>query len=110
MRSPFTSRLVHSASLSAVLATSGAVAQAPEAVWYARGELSVRGFLAHADQISVVSPQTFTLDGNGVVKGSVDRRILSTAREKRVKVEPLLMNPGFDQPAIHRVLTERTVR
>jgi spore germination protein YaaH len=91
-------------------ATQAAAAQKPEALWYARGELSVQSFLAHADQISIISPQVFTLDKNGVIKGSVDRRIIDKAHASGVKLVPLLMNPGFDQPSIHRVLTKRDVR
>jgi len=36
---------------------------------------------------------------------SIDPRIVATARERHVKLVPLVMNPGFDQPSIHRVLT-----
>jgi spore germination protein YaaH len=91
-------------------ATRSASAQQLEALWYTRGELSVQSFLAHADQISIISPQVFTLDRNGAIKGSIDRRLIDKARASGVKLVPLLMNPGFDQPSIHRVLTERDVR
>ncbi|MDA1080170.1 MAG: glycosyl hydrolase family 18 protein [Gemmatimonadetes bacterium] len=87
-----------------------ASAQRPEALWYTRGEESVKAFLEHADQISIVSPQSFTLDSNGVISGSVDPRIVATARSKGVKLVPLVMNPGFDQPSIHRVLTVPSAR
>jgi spore germination protein YaaH len=76
-----------------------------ESVWYARGEASLQSFLAHADQISIVSPQVFSLDSNGVITGSIDPRMVAAAREHHVKLMPLVMNPGFDQPSIHRVLT-----
>ena len=85
-------------------------AQRPEALWYTRGEASISGFIAHADQISIVSPQSFTLDRNGVITGGIDPRIVATARAHHVKLVPLVMNPGFDQAAIHRVLTVPAVR
>jgi spore germination protein YaaH len=111
LRTLDTRGLCHLMGIGALLAaTHAAAAQKPEALWYARGELSVQSFFAHADQISIISPQVFTLDKNGTIKGSVDRRIIDKAREKGVKLVPLLMNPGFDQPSIHRVLTERDVR
>jgi spore germination protein YaaH len=87
-----------------------AVAQKLEALWYARGEPSVQSFLSHADQISIISPQVFTLDSLGVIRGSVDRRIVDHARAKGVKLVPLVLNPGFDQRSIHRVLTTPAAR
>lgn len=93
----------------------GCVAPAPaphtlESVWYARGEESTQSFLAHADQISIVSPQVFSLDSTGVITGSMDPRMVAAAREHHVKLVPLVMNPGFDQPSIHRVLTVADAR
>ena len=85
-------------------------AQSLESLWYVRGEASLQAFLAHADQISIVAPQVFQLDSNGVISGSVDPRIIATARAHGVKLIPLVMNPGFDQPSIHRVLNDSRVR
>jgi spore germination protein YaaH len=98
--------------LSALLALHprGARAQGLEALWYLRGEESIQVFLAHADQISIVAPQVFVLDSTGVIRGSVDPRVVATARAKGVKLIPLVMNPGFNQPSIHRVLTDSAAR
>jgi spore germination protein YaaH len=85
-------------------------AQGLEALWYLRGEESIQAFLAHADQISIVAPQVFVMDSTGVIRGSVDPRVVATARAKGVKLIPLVMNPGFDQPSIHRVLTDPAAR
>ncbi len=87
-----------------LLATGSLYAQRPEALWYTRDEATTRAFLQHADQISIVSPQVFSLDGNGVIRGKVDPRIVAKAKEAHVKLIPLFLNPGFDQPAFHRVL------
>jgi spore germination protein YaaH len=96
----------------ALLATAaGFVTQAPappklEALWYStRSEASTQSFLAHAGQISIVSPQVFALDSTGVITGGIDPRVVAAAHEHHVKLVPLVMNPGFDQPSIHRVLT-----
>ena len=95
-----------------VLAVLAAASQGRgiESLWYVRGEESIQAFLAHADQISIVSPQVFAMDSNGIITGSVDPRVVSTARAKGVKLIPLVMNPGFDQPSIHRVLNDSGAR
>jgi spore germination protein YaaH len=86
-------------------------AQKLEALWYSVGsEESTQSFLAHADRISIVSPQVFMIDSLGVIRGKVDPRVVAKAREKGVKVVPLVMNPGFDQPTIHRILTVAEAR
>lgn len=86
-------------------------AQALEALWYSVGrEESTQSFLAHAGEISIVSPQVFTFDTLGGISGAVDPRVVARAHEKGVKLVPLVMNPGFDQPTIHRILTTPDVR
>jgi spore germination protein YaaH len=85
-------------------------AQGLESLWYLRGEESIQAFLAHAEQISIVAPQVFVLDSNGVIRGSVDPRVIAVARARGVKLIPLVMNPGFDQRSIHRVLSDPAAR
>ncbi|MEP6495319.1 MAG: glycosyl hydrolase family 18 protein [bacterium] len=86
-------------------------AQKMEALWYSVGsEQSTQGFLAHAGDISIISPQVFFMDSTGTIRGAIDQRVVATARAKGVKVIPLVMNPGFDQPTIHRVITVADVK
>lgn len=99
----------------AALATLGwanvdAGAQQLESLWYLRGEQSIQSFLAHADQVSIVAPQVFAMDSTGVIRGKVDPRVIETARAKRVKLVPLVVNPGFDQRSLHRVLNNPRAR
>ena len=90
----------------ALLAPQIASSQRLEALWYSSGsEVSTRSFLAHADQISIVSPQVFAFDRSGVIHGKVDTLVIAKAREAGVKLVPLVMNPGFDQPIMHHILT-----
>jgi len=91
--------------------SASASAQGTEALWYLTGsESSTRDFIAHARAISVASPQVFMMDSTGAITGSVDPRVVSAARQHHVKLVPLVMNPGFDQPSIHRVLTNADAR
>jgi spore germination protein YaaH len=86
-------------------------AQQLEALWYSVGsERSTQSFLTNADKISIVSPQVFSFDRNGNITGKLDPRLVAKAREQKVKLVPLVMNPGFDQPLIHRILTTPNVR
>jgi spore germination protein YaaH len=100
-----------SALLLILLAIRSAAAQHNEALWYmSYGERSIEDFLAHADRISIVAPQMFEMDSMGAIRGSVDPRVIAATKEHHVKVIPLVMNPGFDQPTIHRVLTDTASR
>ena len=96
--------------LGLTVAVPYAQAQKLEALWYLRGEESIQAFLAHADQISIIAPQVFQMDSTGMIRGRVDPRVIETARAKGVKLMPLVMNPGFDQPSIHRVLNNPAAR
>src|SRR5690242_20974469 len=94
-----------------LLAAPSLRAQAPEALWYATNdERSVQSFLEHADRISVVAPQSFSMDSIGIIWGQVDPRMVATARAKKVKLIPLIVNPGFDQSIFHHVLTNPDAR
>ena len=86
-------------------------AQGLEALWYSvDNEPSVQSFLANAHRISIVAPQSFSMDSTGIIWGRVDPRVVAKAREARVKLIPLIVNPGFDQAIFHRVLTTPDAR
>lgn len=70
-------------------------AQAIEALWYSTdAEASVQSFLANAERISIVAPQSFSMDSAGIIWGRVDPRVIAKARETKVKLVPLIVNPG----------------
>lgn len=86
-------------------------AQRVEALWYATsGARSTESFVAHASQISIVSPQVFAFDSMGAITGRVDPKVLVAAKVRGVKLVPLVMNPGFNQALMHRVLTNPRAR
>lgn len=96
---------------SLALAARRLPAQQLEALWYSTGsETSTQSFLANAEHISIVSPQVFAMDRTGAITGHVDPRVVAAAHANHVKLVPLVMNPGFDQPTIHHVLTVRAAR
>ncbi|HEX2092149.1 MAG TPA: glycosyl hydrolase family 18 protein [Longimicrobiaceae bacterium] len=61
-------------------------------------------------QVSVLAPTGYSVDEDGVVWGEVDPRVLRLAREHRVPVMPLIVNPGFDQEMLHRLLASDGAR
>lgn len=60
----------------------------------------------HLDQISILAPEGYHLDADGLIWGSIDPRIVPLAKNHRIKVMPLVVNTGFDQGIIHAVLSD----
>jgi spore germination protein YaaH len=97
--------------LIAVLAAGTRASAQTEALWYSTdAEPSVQSFLAHADRISIVAPQSFSMDSSGIIWGRVDARVIAAARAKGVKIVPLIVNPGFEQPIIRHILNNADAR
>jgi len=71
---------------------------------------SIASFKAHADRISIIAPQTFSMDEKGFIGGEVPAEVLRVAEEKHVAVMPLVTNRGFKQPLMHTVLDEPEAR
>lgn len=94
-----------------VTACAGRTPPPSEALWYSRNsEESIRSFETNSRHISIVSPQVFAFDSTGNISGSVAPRVIAAAKANGVKLVPLVMNPGFDQPLIHRILSVPIVR
>jgi spore germination protein YaaH len=71
---------------------------------------SIASFRAHAERISIVAPQTFSMDEHGFVMGEVPPEVLRIASENGVAVTPLVTNRGFRQPLMHTVLDSPEAR
>lgn len=86
-------------------------AQAPERLfYYVDNEESYDSFVKHVDQIDVLGPQVYTVDSLGTVWGGLDPRVKKLAAEHRVKVMPLVVNEGFDQPSLRKLLADTAAR
>lgn len=82
-----------------------------ETVFYSvDSERSYQSFAEHREQMSVVAPQTFSVDADGMVWGEVRSQLIERARASDTRVVPLVVNPGFDQEAVHELLTDSTAR
>jgi spore germination protein YaaH len=71
---------------------------------------SIGGFREHADKISIIAPQTFTMDAEGFIAGEVPPEVMEVAAAKNVAVMPLVTNRGFNQPLMHTVLDTKESR
>ena len=71
---------------------------------------SFESFKNNIDQISIVCPQTFWVTAEGVVAGSMDKRVLEIAKANNVKVMPLIMNKGFNQELLHEIVSKPSSR
>lgn len=72
--------------------------------YYAPDSLGIESLEEHVSQMTVVAPQSFSVDEEGSVEGAVPADILETARRAKVPVMPLVVNPGFDRDAASALL------
>lgn len=68
---------------------------------------SIRSFVENAARIDIVGPQVYSADEKGLVWGGPDPRMMEAARRHKVAVMPLVVNPGFRQETIHKLLASR---
>lgn len=88
-----------------------AAGQGPERLFYYRDtETSYQSLMEHIGQITVLGPQVYTVDSLGIVFGSMDRRVMDLAQRHGVKVMPLVVNEGFHQPSLRRLLADSAAR
>jgi spore germination protein YaaH len=72
--------------------------------------VSIADFEAHADKVSIIAPQTFSMDAQGFIAGEVPAEVMRIAAGKHVAVMPLVVNRGFNQPLMHTVLDAQESR
>jgi spore germination protein YaaH len=93
------------------IATGPAQAQQPKSLFYmTRDPKSERSFLAHADKIDLLSPGWYSMDASGLLSGGPNPLVLETARQHHVAVMPLVVNAGFVQEDVHKLLANTSAR
>ncbi|HEY0671974.1 MAG TPA: glycosyl hydrolase family 18 protein [Longimicrobiales bacterium] len=98
--------------LVAALPSSGpAQTRTREAVFYLTDAPdALASFEAHATQVSVVAPQSYRVNARGDVEGNVPARVLAIARNHRIPVMPLIVNPGWNLELFHTLLHDSQAR
>ena len=94
-------------------AVASAAAQKPAIttlMYLVNNPASIASFRAHAARISIVAPQTFSMDAQGFILGEVPAQVMQIAAEHHVAVTPLVTNRGFNQPLMHTVLDSPAAR
>ncbi|MGH7721064.1 MAG: glycosyl hydrolase family 18 protein [Gemmatimonadaceae bacterium] len=94
----------------AVPVPAPAQAAAERLFYYVDREDSYASLVENIQQITVLGPQVYTVDSLGIVWGGLDPRVLALARRHGVKVMPLLVNEGFHQPSLRRLLADTAAR
>ncbi len=67
-------------------------------------------FRQEADEIGIIAPQSFSLDGYGVLRSSLPDEITEIAAEHGVPVMPLVINAGFSRWQAIRLLHNPSAR
>ncbi|MGH9483183.1 MAG: glycosyl hydrolase family 18 protein, partial [Terriglobales bacterium] len=82
-----------------------------EALFYLQPDnASIASFRAHADQISVIAPQSYALDRHGNLHGSLRADLMAIAHDGGVQVMPLVVNSGFSRTNAIRFLASPAAR
>ncbi len=74
--------------------------------YYTGGKNAKASFAGHLKFIDVLAPQSYSIDSNGALKGSVDPNILALALKNKIKVMPLVTNRGFDRIGVQAFLDD----
>lgn len=72
--------------------------------YYVEGANARKSFFTHPESIDIFAPQTYSVDANGNLTGSVKADLLAFAKENQIKVMPLLTNGAFSQSSGHSLL------
>jgi spore germination protein YaaH len=64
----------------------------------------------NAGSISIVGPQSYRVDAEGNLTGQVPASILAIAREHKIPVMPLIVNPGWNLELFHKLVNNSAAR
>jgi spore germination protein YaaH len=80
----------------------------PLALYYCTADPHGLGSLkARAAEMTVLAPQSFKVDPDGVVRGEIPADLLEAARAANLPVMPLVVNGGFDRSTASALLRSR---
>ena len=74
--------------------------------YYQGGKAAKKSFFGHPKSVDVFAPQSYTLNADGLLDGSVGSDLLAFARKNNIKVMPLITNKGFSESGAHSLLDD----
>jgi len=74
--------------------------------YYTSDSVGLPSLKLHAHAITLLSPQCFFVDSEGLVRGQIPAEALEVARQNNLPLMPLLINPGFDRSIAHALLRD----
>lgn len=96
--------------LGAVLTGSCREPQLVSHFYYVNEPSSWNSLQANVAQIQMLSPQWFSVNGEGKLASTLDPAVVELARKQGVSLFPLLVNEGFDREIAHTFLTTQALQ
>jgi spore germination protein len=77
----------------------------PLALYYFVGDTrGLKSLAANSSRITVIAPQCYWVESNGVIRGEVPPQLLAIARRRGLPVMPLVFNRGFNRETVTALL------
>ena len=71
---------------------------------------AIASFEKNARSVSIIGPQSYRVDAEGNLTGQVPASILAIAKEHKVPVMPLIVNPGWNLELFHKLVNDSAAR
>ncbi len=81
------------------------LASRPLAMYYYTGDTrGLESIQSHATEMTLVAPQSYWVEKDGVVRGELPSRLVEIAHRARLPLMPLVYNKGFDRESVTHLL------
>lgn len=77
-----------------------------QALDYGKEHHLINTLSKHKKDVDVIITQAFIADGNGVLWGSINPKLLEFAHKNHIKLDAMVTNTGFDSRVLHQLLTD----
>lgn len=93
--------------LLATKSTDAALASYVRIFYYREGTVARTSLYAHYKSIDVLAPQTYSLNENGTLEGSIDPAVLLFTRSHAIALMPVVTNKSFGQASLQGLLNDQ---